>query len=167
MFQLHRLKVWNVIFSCQFCNHIYWDRTMVVILFLLLLSFSFPLHYFSFLKYFRYNITKPCSSREGDGFDAWPKPLRTYCYHVRCATLIVWLGGMLWPRNRWNHYHAQLGHPFRVRAIKGLFVCYEWLGSRKGMCIKACTRCVGLVPCCDLVGYWAQVPQQPHRDITT
>ncbi len=37
---------------------------------------------------------------------------------------------MPWPQTGATNYHAQLGHPDKDRAIKGLFVCYVvWLGS--------------------------------------
>ena len=45
----------------------------------------------------------------------------TYCCYVRCATLIVWVGGMPWPQT-----DAQLGLPDKGRAIKGLVVCNNW-----------------------------------------
>ena len=54
----------------------------------------------------------------------------TYCCYVRCATLIVRVGGMPWPQTGATHNHAQLGLPDKGRAIKGLVVRYEvWLGS--------------------------------------
>ena len=51
----------------------------------------------------------------------------TYCCYVRCATLIVRVRGMPWPRTGPTHYHAQLGLPDKGRVIKGLVICYEVL----------------------------------------
>ncbi len=47
-----------------------------------------------------------------------------YCCYVRCATLIVWVEGMPWPKTGATQYHTQKGLPDKGRAIKGLFVCY-------------------------------------------
>ena len=51
---------------------------------------------------------------------------------------------MPWPQTGATHYHAQLGHPDKSRAIKGLVVCYVvWLGSMMyGMGLWASARCV-------------------------
>ena len=56
-----------------------------------------------------------------DGLDSWPNRIIakdvkscTFCCYVRCPTLIVWIG-------------AQLGHPDKSRAIKGLVVCNIWV----------------------------------------
>ena len=35
-------------------------------------------------------------------------------------------GEMPWPKRGATRYHAQLGLPDKGRAIKGLFVCYNW-----------------------------------------
>ncbi len=50
----------------------------------------------------------------------------TYCLYVRCVTLILWVGGMPWPKTCATQYHAiaQLGLP--GRAIKGMAVCNSW-----------------------------------------
>ena len=32
----------------------------------------------------------------------------SYCYHVKCATFIVRVGGMPWHKTGATHYHAQL-----------------------------------------------------------
>ncbi len=50
----------------------------------------------------------------------------TYCCYVRCATLIVWVGGMSCPKTGAIQYHAQLGLPDKGRAIKGLVVWNSW-----------------------------------------
>ncbi len=49
-------------------------------------------------------ITRGVSARrwEGDGFEAQPKPAKdvtscVHCCYVRCATLIICVGGMPWP----------------------------------------------------------------------
>ncbi len=70
------------------------------------------------------------------------------CSYCRCATLIVWVGGMPWTQTTGaTHYNTQLGLPDKVVLSKG------W--------------CVGLVLCCGQDGYQAQVPQHPwlHADI--
>ncbi len=62
----------------------------------------------------------------------------TYCCYVRCATLIVRVGGMPWPKTGATIYQAQLGLPDNGRAIKGLVVCYVvWLGSIEWVCEPA------------------------------
>ena len=67
---------------------------------------------------------------------------------------------MPWLHTGATHYLSQFGLPEKGRAIKGLVVCYVvWLGSMKGMSVKTCARCVGLVPCCDQDGYLAEIPQ--------
>ncbi len=50
----------------------------------------------------------------------------TYCYYVRCTTLIVWLEGKPWPKTGTAKYHAQLGFPDNGRTIKVLVVCNDW-----------------------------------------
>ena len=60
------------------------------------------------------------------------------------------------PHTDATYYYAQLGLSDKGCAIKGLVVCLE---SMKGMVLRTCARCVGLVPCCGRVGYLAQVPQ--------
>ena len=50
----------------------------------------------------------------------------TYCCYVRCATLIVLVGGMPWPKTGATQYHAQLSLPDKGRAIKGFVVCNSW-----------------------------------------
>ncbi len=70
----------------------------------------------------------------GDGFNSRPNYLviakyvkgGTYCCYVKCATLIVWVGGTPWPKQGTNQYHAQLGLPDKVCAIKGLVFCNSW-----------------------------------------
>ncbi len=61
---------------------------------------------------------------------------------VRCATLIVQLGGMAWSQTGAAHYHAQQGPPDKDCAIKELFVCYVVMA-----------RCVGLFPGCGKLKY--------------
>ena len=77
--------------------------------------------------------TQPFTCRSMIGLDARPKPriskyvkscTSTYCSYVRCATLIVRVGGMPWPKTGAFHYHTQLKLPDKRRAMKGLFVCY-------------------------------------------
>ncbi len=51
----------------------------------------------------------------------------TYCCYVRCTTLIVQVGGMLWTQTGATHYCAQLGLLDKDCAIKRLVVCYEVL----------------------------------------
>ncbi len=48
----------------------------------------------------------------------------SYFRYVRCATLIVSVGGMPWRNTGVTHHHAQLGLPHKGRAIKGLVVFY-------------------------------------------
>ena len=49
----------------------------------------------------------------------------TYCCYVRCATMIVRVGGMPWSK---TYYNAQLGLPDKGRTIKVLVICYVvWL----------------------------------------
>ena len=56
---------------------------------------------------------------------------------------------MPFPKTGATHYLAQLEISDKVHAIKGLVVCYVvWLGSMKGIGLRNCTKCVGLVPCC-------------------
>ncbi len=70
----------------------------------------------------------------------------TYCYYVICTTLTIRVGGIPWPQTGATHYHAQLVLPDKVRAIKRLFVFYAvWLGSMKGMGLRICAICAGLV----------------------
>ena len=66
---------------------------------------------------------------------------------------------MLWPQTCATHNHAQSGLLDKGRAVKGLVV---WLGSMiYGMVLWTSARYVGLVPCCGVDGYKAQVPQHP------
>ncbi len=59
------------------------------------------------------------------------KSCTNYCY-VRCAVLIVRVGGRPLPKTGTTHYHAQLVLPDKDLAIKGLVVCYiVWLGYMK------------------------------------
>ena len=46
---------------------------------------------------------------------------------MRCATLIIRVDGMPWQQTGATHYHAQLGHPNKGRANKGLVVFYSSL----------------------------------------
>ena len=48
----------------------------------------------------------------------------TYCYQVRCTTLIVRVGGMPWPQTCTTHYYEMLGLPNKVLTMKELVVCY-------------------------------------------
>ncbi len=50
------------------------------------------------------------------------------CY-VRCATLIVWVGGMPWPTRGVNHYHAHSGLPEKGRTNKGCSVVRIYEGD--------------------------------------
>ncbi len=69
---------------------------------------------------------------------------------------------MSWPLTGATHYHAQLGLPDKGCSIKRLVVCnVVWLGSMKGVGLRTCTWCVGLIPCCGQNGYRAQVAQLP------
>ena len=52
----------------------------------------------------------------------------TYCCYVRCATLIVWVGGMPWPKTGATQYHAQLGLPEKV--VQTMVGCLQWFVSR-------------------------------------
>ncbi len=72
-------------------------------------------------------ITGSASARRlgGYGFNSHPNRVRTkdvknctYCCYVRCATLIVWEGGMPWPKTGATQYHAQLGLPDKGHSIK-------------------------------------------------
>ncbi len=79
-------------------------------------------------KWFYYYLTKPATIAlhvayllgvwRGNGFDSQAKlrnSLRcTYCWYLRCPTLIVWVEKWLGSK------HAQLGLPDKSRAIKGL-----------------------------------------------
>ena len=47
----------------------------------------------------------------------------TYCCYVKCATLLVWVGGMFWRQKGKSQYHAQLKLPDIGCAIKILVVC--------------------------------------------
>ncbi len=49
----------------------------------------------------------------------------TYCYYVRCTTLLVRVGGMPWPKIDANQYHIQFEFPDKGRAIKELVVCND------------------------------------------
>ncbi len=44
----------------------------------------------------------------------------TYCFYVRCVTLIVRVGGISWSQTDATHCHAQLGVP-KVVQSKGWF----------------------------------------------
>ncbi len=47
----------------------------------------------------------------------------TFCYYVRCGTLMVRVGGgMYLPKTGTTHNHAQLDHPDKSCALKGLVV---------------------------------------------
>ncbi len=71
------------------------------------------------------DITRSTSAwcRECDGLEDVKSC--TYFCNFRCATLIVWLGGMPWPKTGATQYHAQLGLPHEGHAIKGLIVFYD------------------------------------------
>ena len=45
----------------------------------------------------------------------------SYCYYVKCALLMNALA-----KTGATYYHAQLGLPDKIRAIKGLIVCNDW-----------------------------------------
>ena len=64
---------------------------------------------------------------------------------------------MPWPQTGATQYYAQLGLSDKVRAIKGLVVCYVvWLGSMKGLVLGIAQGAwVGQD------GYRAQVPKPP------
>ena len=103
-----------------------------------------------------HGITRNASARRrnADGFIAKDLLLLFEMHDIR-------FGGMPWPHTGANNYHSQFGLPEKGRAINWLVVCYVvWLGSMKGMSVKTCARCVGLVPCCGQIGYRAQVPQR-------
>ncbi len=71
---------------------------------------------------------------------------------------------MPWPLTGAINCHAQLGHPDKDRAIKGLVVCnVVWLGYMKGMGQRTCARCAGLFSFCGQCSYQAQVPQHPIK----
>ncbi len=61
----------------------------------------------------------------------------TYCCYIRCATLIVRVGGMPWPQTGATHLHVQQGLSEKGRAIKGIGcllcsmarICDLWNGS--------------------------------------
>ncbi len=95
---------------------------------------------------------------------AWPKLCHkdikscTYCFYVRCATLILWVGEMPWHQTVTTHYHAQLGLLGKGFTIKGLVVsCVVWLGSMIHW--MGLWKLGGLIPCCSQDGYQAQIPQ--------
>ncbi len=46
----------------------------------------------------------------------------TYCCYVRCATLILRVGEIPWPKTGATQYHAQLGLQNKGRAIKEFVV---------------------------------------------
>ncbi len=70
----------------------------------------------------------------------------TYYCVVRCAAIIVYVGGMPWSQIGATHYHAQLGLLDKGRLINGLVVCYVvWLGSMKGMGLRTCMVRMALV----------------------
>ena len=46
--------------------------------------------------------------------------ISTYCWFVRCTTLIAWKCRMPWPKIGTTHNNAKLGLPDKWRAIKGL-----------------------------------------------
>ena len=48
----------------------------------------------------------------------------THCCYFKCATLIVWVGWMLFPKTGVNH--AKFGLSDKGRAIKELVVCKGW-----------------------------------------
>ncbi len=48
----------------------------------------------------------------------------TYCCYVRCATIIVRVGGVPWSKIVATHYNKQLGLPTKGRVIKWLVVGY-------------------------------------------
>ncbi len=89
----------------------------------------------------------------------------TYCYYVRCATLIVQIWGVPWPQTGPTQYHAKLRPPAKGRSIKGLVICYVvLLGSMIfGIGLLTSTWC-SLVPCCGQDGYRAQFPHQHPID---
>ncbi len=69
------------------------------------------------------------------------------------------MGNAFAPNRDATHYHAQIELPDKGRAINWLVVCYlVCLVSMKGMGLRTCARCAGLVPYC---GLRAQVPQHP------
>ncbi len=82
----------------------------------------------------------------------------TYCCYVRCAKLIVIVGGMPWTQT--GETHAELVLPDKGHTIIGLVVCYVVvLGSMKGIGHVRSTEC-SLVSWCGRNDYRAQVPQQ-------
>ncbi len=66
----------------------------------------------------------------------------TNCCYVRCATLIVSVGAMPWPKTGATQYHAQLGLPDKGCTIKGLVVCNSWdlelLDLLNGLALQGC-----------------------------
>ncbi len=78
-----------------------------------------------------------------------------YCCYVRCATLIIRVGGNALVPNWRNSLLCT------VSTIKGLVVCYVvWLGSMVyGMGLWISVMCLGPVPCCGQDGFRAQVPR--------
>ena len=70
--------------------------------------------------------------------------------YIRCATLIVRVGGM--PQTVATYYNAQM---------VGCLLCSVIRISMKVMSLRTCARCADLVPCCGQNGYRAQVLQNP------
>ncbi len=79
------------------------------------------------------------SARRRDGFDTdlnrvIAKEVKVLPTAVRCATLIVCVGGMPLPLNRRSSLPYTVGTFKQGYAIKVLVVCYVvWLGSMKGV----------------------------------
>ena len=68
------------------------------------------------------HVALPLAVGEVIGSNLGLTTLPRYCYYVRCATLIVRVAGMPWPKTDAAHYPAQLGLPDKGRAIKDLVV---------------------------------------------
>ncbi len=46
--------------------------------------------------------------------------------HFRCATIIIWLGGMPWTKTGANQYYAQLGLRDKGWILKWFVICNCW-----------------------------------------
>ncbi len=51
----------------------------------------------------------------------------SHCCSVRCAALIIKVGGMLWPKNGATYYKTYLGLPDKGNLIKELVVYWIYL----------------------------------------
>ncbi len=76
---------------------------------------------------------------------------------------------MSWPKTGHTYYDVKLGIQDKGCVIKWLVVCFiVWLGFFKGMGLRTCARCVGLVPACcgQIMAIEFKFRNTPHVNIT-